>query len=286
MSGVAAPGLPTMERAALCIGGGESSSDSQKTYDAYATGDLDAWERKYGKLSKTQNKLKFNDDLSAEKTDQLKDRKKKLEPEVKKLGKKVDNDPAAEMDMREAERQGDITRGQKSINENFKQFDDAYYDGYKQDYVDFYNPQLDKQFGDATGKLTAALAGRGTLASTVGIGKYGDLQEEKDLASTTIANDAADAANSLRGSVEDSKANLYSLNESAADPKAANNLALGQATALVAPPTYDPLGQVFANFLAPFASGISGASGGTTGRSYSSIYPSSPSGSGSGKVYG
>ncbi len=266
----------------MCLGGG--SSTPEQPYDAYSTGDIDEWTRKFGRLSKTQNKLEFND-LSDDKRKKLEKREDKLQPKVNKLGKKVDNDPAAEMDMREAERQADIKSGQKSINANFKQFDDAYYDGYKQDYVDYYNPQLDKQFGDARGKLIAALAGRGTLESTVGVDSFGDLQEEKDLASTTIANDAANAANELRGNVEDAKSNLYSLNESSADPQAANTLAAGQATALVAPPAYDPLGQVFANLLAPFASGVSSNSGNTS-RTYSSIYPSAPSGSGSGKVYG
>lgn len=257
----------------------------EEPYDAYKTGDYPRWERAYTRFGKVKDKLAYGEIDDATRA-RLLEKKGKLGKKVKNLGKRVDDDPSAELAMREHERQRDIKRGQRKIDTHFGQFDDGYYTGYEQKYVDFYNPQLDRQFADARGKLIAALAGRGTLESTAGFGKMTDLQEEKDLAATTIANEAQDAANKLRSNVENAKTNLYSLNESAADPKAANALAKGQATALVAPPAFSPLGQVFASFLAPLAAGLQSRRA-SPGAGYGpSIYPVQPSGSGSGAVYG
>lgn len=251
-------------------------------YDAYRKGHFSKWENLFNKLGRVTGRLDFNELDPARRT-HLEGKQDRLTNKVKRLGKKVDNDPIAELDMREVERQGDVRYGRKAIDQNFKQFNNGYFDDYRQDYEDFYNPQIEEQFGDARGKLIAALAGRGTLESTAGFGKIADLQKEKDLAATTVANDAIGAANNLRGDVEAARANLYSMNEAAADPKSMNAMAKGQATALVAPPRFNPLGQVFANFLAPmnFSNLNLGRRAG-----YSSIYPSQAAGGGSGTVIG
>lgn len=263
----------------MCLGGAQ-----EQPYDAYKAGDIQRWEKASDRLFRVKNKLAYGD-IDEVKRTQLEDRKGTLGKKVRGLGKKASQDPSAALDMRENQRQHDIKRGQRKIDENFAQFDDPYFDSYRQGHIDFYSPQLDNQFTDARGKLIAALAGRGMLESTSGFGKFADLQEEKDLAATTIANEAQDAANKLRSNVETARSNLYSLNESAADPKAANNLAMGQATALVAPPTYSPLGQVFASFLAPLAAGIQNRRGSAGGGYGPSIYPVQASGGGSGAVY-
>lgn len=197
---------------------------------------------------------------------------------------RMSEDPQARMEAQEMSRQHDIKLGQIGIDKAFGRFGDDYYDQYKTDYTGYYYPQLDTQFEDAKAKLTAALAGRGILESTAGFDKLGDLTKEYTDAKSNIANESLDAANKLRGQVENSKSNLYSLNEVSADPKAVNAQATGQATALVAPPQYSPLGQVFAAALAPFANYQQAASN-TPTRSYTSPYSTAAVGSaGSGRV--
>lgn len=158
----------------------------------------------------------------------------------------IKSDPSASMEMRELSRQNDINLGKIGIDKAYSKFDDNYYKGYQDDYTGFYNPQLDRQYKEAVGKTTAALADRGVLESSIGANNFSDLARQNSEAKTNIANEGLDAANKLRGTVENSKSSLYSLNEASADPQAANAQAIGQATALVAPPTYSPLGQVFA----------------------------------------
>lgn len=190
-----------------------------------------------------------------------------------------------ETEAREAKRQADITQGKTNIDDNFAQFDDNYYGNYRTAYDDYYIPQIDDQYSSARAKLIAALTDRGTLESTAGISTLANLQKERDKVATDSANKGQDAANQLRSNVEKTKTDLYSLNEASADPQGMNARAKGEATALVAQPAYDPLGQVFASFLSP----IIGSFNSTSGQAYSPytnpVYGSSSS-KGSGKVIG
>lgn len=188
-----------------------------------------------------------------------------------------------ELDRREAERQSKIKAGKGKIDEAFGQFDDDYYGGYKGAYTDYYFPQIDDQFGKAKNKLVAALAGRGTLESTPGINAVGDLTENYNQQRTGIANEALDAAQKLRSTVENNKTDLYALNLSAADPESMSAMAQGQATALVAPPTMSPLSQVFASALQPYLNYQSAAQN-RAPASYRSGIPGGASGQGSGRV--
>lgn len=157
----------------------------------------------------------------------------------------------AKLDEQEAKRQTDIKTGQGSIDTAFSQFDPAYYDKFKGDYTGFYTPQIADQYGVAKDKLAATLAGRGTLDSTVGANKFAQLDKTRADSEADIGNQSVDAANNLKKSVEDTKTNLYTVNQSAADPAGISAQAIGQASAVAAPKAMSPLGQVFASVLQP-----------------------------------
>lgn len=190
-----------------------------------------------------------------------------------------------EMDRREDERQKKIRQGKYKIDEAYGQFDDDYYGGYQQAHTDYYFPQLDDQYERAVGQMTSGLAGRGMLDSTVGIDQRAKLLEENNRQRSGIANQAVDSTNKLRTSVENSKSDLYALNQSAADPEAMGALAVGQGTALAAPPTLSPLAQIFTAALSPFLA-YSTAQQNKPGAAYQSPAPVNynPSGYGSGSV--
>lgn len=159
----------------------------------------------------------------------------------------------AAMRAEEERRQENIRQGQAGIDTAFSQFDPAYYDKFKTDYTGFYTPQIADQYAKARDKLTATLAGRGMLESTVGAAKFGDLAKTRSDSEADIGNQAVDASNSLKKQVEDTKSNLYSINQSAADPAGVSARAIGEAGAIVAPRALSPLGQVFASVLQPLA---------------------------------
>jgi hypothetical protein len=138
-----------------------------------------------------------------------------------------------------------VASGKASIDSAFGQFDPAYYDRYKQSYLDAYNPQLNDQYAVAKDKLISALAGRDTLESSIGANALSQLDKTKHNAEVDIGNAATDASNGLRSKVDSAKSNLYSLNASAADPLATASQAQSQAGAIVSPQSYPTLTDVF-----------------------------------------
>lgn len=246
------------------------SSGGDKTPDMYSNGKFDKFEDIWQKFAEAEIKAAEGGTPMG----RLNSPPQRIETMMDKLGK----DPRAQMEMRELERQHAIDLGKIGIDSNFKKFNKNYYEGYKNDYKGYYAPQVEDQFNESTGKLTASLADRGMLESSVGNAAQAKLFKDYGQANTNIANEALDAANKLRSTVQQQKSSLYSLNEASADPMGVNAQAVGASTALVAPPTYSPLGQLFTAALQPFMNFQQSSSTAPT-RSYRSPY-ASPSGSG------
>jgi hypothetical protein len=187
----------------------------------------------------------------------------------------------AKLDKQEADKQARIKAGQAKIDDIFQQFSPDFFNQYQNDYADAQTGDLNYQYGKAKDKLTAALAGRGTLESTVGASKLADLERQNTETLGNIGNDAVNAANDFRGKVENQKSDLYALNQSTADPDSIAARATGEATALVPPKPTSTLGDIF--------SGVLGSLGNATKAAVFSPYGTRLSsylagGSGSGKV--
>jgi len=193
-----------------------------------------------------------------------------------------------EMERREAERQGNILAGNSAIDDAFSQFNDDYFTGAQNSYQGYYVPQIDTQRGEALDKLTAQLAGRGLLESTVGASKIAKLNQTADEAKVRVGNEAVDFGASLRGKVDASKNSLYDLSKSAADPSQVGARATGEATTLaqtgaIAPSA--PLGDLFGSILSPLAYGAQ-AYVNSPQRKATSTNFAPTSGSGSSSVFG
>ena len=181
-----------------------------------------------------------------------------------------------------AAREARIQEGQGKIDAAFAQYDQPYYDTYAKSITDLQRPQLDDQYGGARANLTAALADRGMLESTVGaqeFGKFGKIYADK---AAEIAAQARDASLGLKGKIESQKSDLYALNRASADPSAISTQAIGQATALAAPSAVSPIGAVFEGALAPWQA-FQYARQNSAGPAYRSSAPVA-SGAGSGKI--
>ncbi len=253
----------------MCIGGGGGG----KGYDAYKGGKSSDFARFQDKFyDKTENWLtKAEDGAALRRFTDLPDR---MEGRIDKLSR----DPRAAMEIEEMKRQYAIDLGKIGIDDSFDKFNRKYFNKYRGDYKDYYDPQITDQYNMATDKLTASLADRGMLESSVGNAAKAELFKDYGEAKTNIANEANDATNKLKSSVQSQKSNLYSINEASADPMGVNAQSIGASTALVAPPTYSPLGQLFTAALAPFQNYMDARSN-TPTRTYRSPY-STPTGSG------
>jgi hypothetical protein len=166
---------------------------------------------------------------------------------------------AAEIKQAEAARQENIVSGRANVDRVFNdKFSDQYYKDYGDAYTGYYNPQLDDKFKQTKQDLIYGLARQGILNSQAGVDKLSQADQELAQKKIQVASEATDATNNLRSNVEKQRSALYSLNESAADPSAVTNRATGEATALAAPVSFSPLGDVFSSLLNGLSSFTSG----------------------------
>lgn len=133
----------------------------------------------------------------------------------------------------EARRQQMIQESRGAVDTAFAGFNDDYYNQASQRYADANLPALDDDYKKSLDKLKAALAGRGTLESTVGINQIAELDKRAAQERATISSKGMDFANSLRERVGSSKNTLYDAATSAADPQGFAARATGEATNLV-----------------------------------------------------
>lgn len=157
----------------------------------------------------------------------------------------------AETERREAERRANITTGRGKIDDAFGIFGDEYFNNYKDTVSSDQFGQLDDQYGEARGKMLAAMAGRGMLNSSTGQNNMVNLAKTYNDKRVDIGSAAMDSANELRARVESNKSDLYGLNDSIADPDALSTQLTGRLSALKAPQAVSPIGQVFASMVDP-----------------------------------
>lgn len=147
------------------------------------------------------------------------------------------------------ERENNVRAGKGQIDRAFGVFNPSYYDQFQKDYVNNYNPQVDEQFGDARKALRYNLARAGTIDSTPGQERFADLTQAYGDRRREVASNALQAANKLRGQVEDTKSDLYGLNTASADPSLAAVQATSRVGALQTAPSYSPVGDLFAGLI-------------------------------------
>lgn len=157
------------------------------------------------------------------------------------------------IDQQAAARNSAISEGKGNIDKAFSQFDNGYFQKYRDAYKDRYNPQLDQQYGIARDKLTAALAGRGMEGSTTGANKFAQTSKTYNDAQAEIGDSAANAANGLRSNLDQTKSNLYGLNISAADPAMAAAQAQAAVGSVPNPALGPNLSNIFGAALGPLA---------------------------------
>jgi hypothetical protein len=164
-------------------------------------------------------------------------------------GKSGGNKAANQARADEQARQSKIREGTDRIGGIFdSQFNDQFFDGRKQAFLDYARPQLEDQFGDAQKQLTFALARGGNLDSSVRGQKSAELQKQFDLNQQQIADKALSSSTESRNAVEDARSNLVATLNATGDAQGAANSAISRASALSQPAAFSPLTQLFADF--------------------------------------
>ncbi len=127
-------------------------------------------------------------------------------------------------------------------------FNDAFYNGQKQAYVDYAQPQADHQAGLAHDQEVYALARSGLLDSLAGQKENSELTRQEDQNRIDIQNQGQNVANQARSNVEQARGNLVSELNATGDDAAAAAGAVRQAQNLYQPVGFSPLGQLFSSF--------------------------------------
>jgi len=159
----------------------------------------------------------------------------------------------------EVKREGQIKQGRQAIDTQFAGFTPDYYAKIADNYAGFYQPQLSDQFNKARQALTYNLARSGNLNASSGAKSLGDLRTSYERNKALIGDRAATAAQQAQADVESNKGELYSQLSASADPSAAATTSAARYASLTAPPSYSPLGDIFASFLNNTGNQIAGA---------------------------
>lgn len=148
----------------------------------------------------------------------------------------------------EEARQARIREGTQRIDDIFGSFNDDFYGGRRQSYLDYSTPQLEDQYADAQKQLTYALARSGTLDSSIRAERAAELQKAYDLNQQQIADQALSYETEARNAVEGARSNLVSTLNATGDAEGAANAALARSQALSQPVAFSPLTNLFADF--------------------------------------
>ena len=151
----------------------------------------------------------------------------------------------------EAARQARIREGTQRVGTIFDgNFNDQFFDGRRQAYVDYATPQVEDQFADAQKQLTFALARGGNLNSSVRGEKAADLQKRFDLTKQEVTDKGLSYANEARSNVEGARSELIGMLNATGDAEGAANSAVSRASTLSQPAAFSPLTQLFGDFTA------------------------------------
>lgn len=156
-----------------------------------------------------------------------------------------DNSAAEEERRRAEEREARIRTGSTEIDKAFVGFNDPYYQGIEKAALDFYTPDLDDQYARTRKQAVLSLGRTGNLQSSAAASTLGDILGDYNRAKVMVADRARGFAQQRRGDVESARTDLMSQLRASADPAFAATSAVNRAAALLPPPSFDPLGDVF-----------------------------------------
>ena len=182
--------------------------------------------------------------------------------------------------VKEAEREQRIVAGTEAINEQFSIFDDTFYSDRKDKYLDFYQPQLDDQFGKAKDDLTFSLARAGTLNSSMAGQKQADLLKSYGTESAGLLSQAEGEISSQKSRLQSEKSALTSQLNATGNADQVSNEALSRSQNLFTEqPTYGTLGNLFSGVANGIGSYNQGVDAGNQSNAYFGSAASARSGS-------
>lgn len=155
--------------------------------------------------------------------------------------------PNAQKQFQDAIKNGMLYAGTKEATG----FNDDFFDQRRNDFLGYYQPQLDDQFSKARDQLTFALARAGTLNSTLAADKQGDLSSQYDVQRASILSQADADVAAQRARINQEKSGLVAQLNATGDADRVSNEALARTQQMFnEKPAYNPLGDIFSGVAA------------------------------------
>jgi hypothetical protein len=180
-----------------------------------------------------------------------------------------DSGAAEQQRQQEEARNARIASGMGQLNDQFSKFDDSYYNDYAGKLVNYWKPDIGRQFKDANDKLAFTFASSNPGGSSSSARAFARLREDRDRRLLEATDNATTQSNDLRKNVEGQRASLVAQLNATADPAAAANAAQNSIAGLSQPPAYEPLGDLFSNLTEQFAISQQAARSGYPGWGFS-----------------
>jgi hypothetical protein len=150
-------------------------------------------------------------------------------------------DQAAKAELDAATRRSSMEQGLGKIGDIFGQFDDSYYGGIENKYLDYARPQIEKSQQESGYNLRSSLANAGKMASSTAARKYGDLASTYGGMYRDTQSKASDYASQQRQFVNSARQSavgqMYASESQDAGLQAAN----ASVPALNAGPAFEPV---------------------------------------------
>jgi hypothetical protein len=157
------------------------------------------------------------------------------------------------MEQQQAEHDAAVRSDTTTVNNDFSQFTDDYYNTFEKAFTQTQNQQLNNQYAIAKDQTEGALAGTDQLDGSTGAYDMGQLAKTYNTGQAQIANNAIDAGNSLKSTVNNTENSLYGLAQQAVDPLTFATQAQQASGAIVAPQGTPTLSNVIGAALQPAA---------------------------------
>ena len=103
------------------------------------------------------------------------------------------------------ERNRFIDEATTGINQAYSGFDDPFFDKFAQDIVNYYKPQVRREFGAARDQTTYGFSDAGTLRSSMAAEAFGDLARERANKEARVSGEAQDRAQGFRDDINAQK---------------------------------------------------------------------------------
>jgi len=157
------------------------------------------------------------------------------------------DDPNAELRAMEAARRKEYLKAKGAIDSQFSRFDDNYFGGISEAFMNFQRPMFEEQAAAARRALPFQ------FSSTAGSSyqrRLADLERDIARQESGLREQSLDASNRQRAAVEQDRADLIRMASSGTDANATASMAAARAGTLAAPPTFNPIADLFQKYTA------------------------------------